>query len=324
MEPDVRGAPEPGGGRAATLPLAAYAWLSVAAAVATIALKTLAYWLTGSVGLLSDAVESLVNLAAAVVALIMIHIAARPPSEEHAYGFSKAEYFASGFEGALIFVAAIAIIAAAVQRLLAPVALEQLGIGLLLSGAATVVNLLVGRLLIRTGRRRNSIALEADGHHLMTDVLTSVGGHRCVAGVLLTGWQRLDPIIAIGVALNILWTGYQLLRRSALGLLDRAVPPQQRAAIGAVLARYEAEGVKFHALRTRQAAGRSFVSVHVLVPGAWTVQRGHELLEEIERDIRGALPNTVVFTHLEPVEDPASFLDGDLDREPGPITGDSR
>ncbi len=314
MEAGVREAPETGAGRAQLPPLTAYAWLSVATAVATIALKALAYWLTGSVGLLSDALESLVNLAAAVVALSMIHIAVRPPSEEHAYGFSKAEYFASGFEGALIFVAAIAIVAAAVERLHAPRALEQLNVGLLLSGLATVLNLVVARVLIRTGRRRNSIALEADGHHLMTDVLTSTGVIVALAAVLVTGWQWLDPIIAIAVAVNILWTGYRLLRRSALGLLDRAVPPQQRAAIGAVLARYEAQGIKFHALRTRQAAGRSFVSVHVLVPGAWSVQRGHELLEEIERDIRGTLPGTVVFTHLEPVEDPASFLDDELDR----------
>ncbi len=317
MEARVSRASQPGAGRAAMPPLAAYAWLSVAAAIATIALKALAYRLTGSVGLLSDAVESLVNLAAAVMALIMIHIAARPPSEEHAYGFSKAEYFASGFEGALIFLAAIAIVAAAVERLFAPRALEQLSIGLLLSGAATVVNLVVARVLIRIGRQRNSIALEADGHHLMTDVLTSVGIIVGLIAVLMSGWQWLDPIIAIGVALNILWTGYRLLRRSVLGLLDRAVPAQQRAAIGAVLARYEGQGIKFHALRTREAAGRSFVSVHVLVPGAWTVQRGHELLEEIERDIRSALPSAVVFTHLEPVEDPASFLDGDLDRSPG-------
>ena len=298
------------------LPLTAFAWLSVATALVTIALKTLAYWLTGSVGLLSDAVESLVNLAAAVMALVMLHVAVRPPSEEHAYGFSKAEYFASGFEGALIFLAAVAIVWTAVERIRTPQALERLDVGLLVSAAATLLNLAVARVLIRVGRRRNSIALEADGHHLMTDVLTSIGVVVALFGVLVTGWQWLDPIIAIAVALNILWTGYRLVRRSALGLLDRAVPAPQRAAIGAVLARYEAQGVKFHALRTRQAAGRSFVSVHVLVPGAWTVQRGHELLEEIERDIRTALSGAVVFTHLEPVEDPASFLDGSLDRSP--------
>jgi cation diffusion facilitator family transporter len=294
--------------------LTAFAWLAVAAAVVTITLKALAYWLTGSVGLLSDALESLVNLAAAVMALMMLQLAARPPSEEHAYGFSKAEYFSSGFEGALIFLAAIAIVVAAVERLHAPQPLQQLDIGLLISGAAAAVNLVVAQLLIRTGRRRSSIALEADGHHLMTDVWTSAGVIVALVAVLITGWQWLDPVIAIGVAINILWTGYRLLRRSALGLLDRAVPVSQRAAIGDVLSRYEAQGVKFHALRTRRAAGRSFVSVHVLVPGAWTVQRGHELLEEIERDIRVALPNAAVLTHLEPVEDPTSFLDGELDR----------
>jgi len=304
------------------VPLTAFAWLSVATAVVTIALKGLAYWLTGSVGLLSDAVESLVNLAAAVMALVMLHIAARPPSEEHAYGFSKAEYFSSGFEGALIFLAAVAIVAAAVERIRVPQALEQLDIGLLVSAAATLLNLAVARVLIGVGRRRNSIALEADGHHLMTDVLTSIGVIVALVGVLVTGWQWLDPIIAIGVALNILWTGYRLLRRSALGLLDRAIPASQRAAIGVVLAQYEVQGVKFHALRTRQAAGRSFVSMHVLVPGTWTVQRGHELLEEIERDIRAALSGAVVFTHLEPVEDPVSFLDGDLDRSPKMIGGE--
>jgi cation diffusion facilitator family transporter len=303
-----------GDGEAAPTALTVFAWLSVAAAVVTIALKALAYWLTGSVGLLSDALESLVNLAAAVMAVIMLQVAARPPSEEHAYGFSKAEYFSSGFEGALIFLAAVAIVAAAAERLTVPKPLQQLDVGLLISAAAAAINLLVARLLIRTGRRRNSIALEADGRHLMTDVWTSAGVIVALVGVLITGWQWLDPVIAIGVALNILWTGYRLLRRSALGLLDRAVPAPQRAAIGEVLSRYEAQGVKFHALRTRQAAGRSFVSVHVLVPGVWTVQHGHELLEEIERDIRAALPNAAVLTHLEPVEDPRSFLDGELDR----------
>jgi len=316
VEARVNQAQPPAPAGAATLPLTAFAWLSVATAMVTIGLKASAYWMTGSVGLLSDAVESLVNLAAALMALVMLHVAARPPSEEHAYGYSKAEYFASGFEGALIFLAAVAIVWAAVERIRAPQPLERLDIGLLVSGAATLLNLAVARVLIRVGRRRNSIALEADGHHLMTDVLTSIGVVVALFGVLVTGWQWLDPVVAIAVALNILWTGYRLLRRSALGLLDRAVPASQRAAIGAVLAQYEGQGVKFHALRTRQAAGRSFVSVHVLVPGAWTVQRGHELLEEIERDIRLALPGAVVFTHLEPVEDPASFLDGELDRLP--------
>lgn len=304
----------PAAGSAGAKPLAAYAWLSIAVAIATIALKTYAWRLTGSVGLLSDALESLVNLVAAIVALLMIQIAARPPDDDHAYGYSKAEYFASGLEGGLIFLAAAAIVVAAVQRLLAPMPLEAIGIGLAVSVIASMLNLAVGRMLIRAGRRYQSIALEADGHHLMTDVWTSAG---VVVGVLLvaaTGWLWLDPAIAIAVAINILWTGYRLLARSARGLLDQALSPADRNAIAAVLARYETRGIQFHALRTRQAAGRSFVSVHVLVPGAWTVQRGHELLEDIERDLRRTIAGATVFTHLEPIEDPVSFEDGELNR----------
>jgi cation diffusion facilitator family transporter len=244
----------------------------------------------------------------------MLQLAARPPDAEHAYGYSKAEYFASGFEGALIFLAAMAIIWTAVKRLLAPAPLEALGFGLGLSVGASALNLAVGLLLIRAGRRHNSIALEADGRHLMTDVWTSAGVVVGLLAVLMTGWVWLDPIIAIGVAINILWMGYRLLTRSARGLLDQALPAAQRAAITAVLDRYRARGLQFHALRTRQAAGRGFVSVHVLVPGAWTVQRGHDLLEELEAEVRAAVPNTTVFTHLEPIEDPASLLDRGLDR----------
>jgi cation diffusion facilitator family transporter len=244
----------------------------------------------------------------------MIHVATRPPDEEHAYGYSKAEYFASGFEGALIFLAAMAIGAAAGQRLIAPAPLEQLGVGLAISGVAAIVNLAVALILMHAGRRYNSIALEADGEHLMTDVWTSVGVIVALFAVLLTGWQWLDPLIAIAVAVNILWTGYRLLKRSALGLLDQALAPPQRAAIAQALARYQRDDLQFHALRTRRAAGRSFISVHVLVPGAWTVQRGHDLLEEIERDLRNAIPGAAVFTHLEPIEDPTSFLDRELDR----------
>jgi cation diffusion facilitator family transporter len=294
--------------------LTRFAWLSVAAALATIALKAIAWRLTGSVGLLSDAMESLVNLAAALVALTMMHVAARPADEEHAYGYSKAEYFASGLEGALIFLAAVAILWAALPRLWFPAPLEALGLGLALSVAASVLNLTVGLLLIRAGRQHQSIALEADGRHLLTDVWTSAGVAGALFAVMLTGWLWLDPAIAIAVAFYILWIGYGLLKRSALGLLDRALPPPQRAAVAAALERHRAAGVQFHALRTRQAAGRSFVSVHVLVPGAWSVQRGHDLLEQIERDLRAAVPNVSVLTHLEPVEDPASMLDRELDR----------
>ncbi|HZP86938.1 MAG TPA: cation diffusion facilitator family transporter [Burkholderiales bacterium] len=292
----------------------AYAWLSIGAAVATIGLKTLAYWLTGSVGLLSDALESLVNLAAAIIALLMIRLAARPPDEDHAFGYSKAEYFASGVEGALIFVAAAAIAVTAVRRLLSPTPLEQLGLGMAVSLLATLINLAVGVGLVRAGHRHNSIALEADGRHLLTDVWTSAGVLVGLLAVTVTGWLRLDPVIALAVAANILWTGYRLLARSARGLLDQALPAGDREAIAQVLARYEARSIRFHALRTRQAAGQSFISVHVLVPGAWTVQRGHELLEEIERDLRTTIPGAAVFTHLEPVEDPVSMQDAELHR----------
>lgn len=304
MEPRLR--------PAATATLTAFAWLSIAAALATIGLKGCAYWLTGSVGLLSDALESLVNLAAAVVALSMIRVAAWPPDEDHAYGYSKAEYFASGFEGALIVVAAIGISVAAVQRLLVPAPLEQLGLGLLVSGAASAINLAVGVMLVRAGERHGSIALEADGRHLLTDVWTSAGVIVGLLAVMATGWAWLDPLIALGVAVNIVWTGYRLLERSARGLLDQALPPAQRDLIGGVLRAYEARGLQFHALRTRRAAGRSFISVHVLVPGQWSVQAGHELLEQIERELRAAVPGSSVLTHLEPIEDPASHLDRDL------------
>lgn len=291
-----------------------FAWLSIAAAIATIALKTIAWWITDSVGLLSDALESIVNLAAATLTLVLLSVAARPPDDEHAYGYSKAEYFASGFEGTLILVAAAAIAWAAGERLLNPQPLEAVGAGLAVSVVASAINLGVARVLLKAGREHGSIALEADAHHLMTDVWTSVGVVVGVAAVALTGWQRLDPILALAVAANIVWMGVQLVRRSVLGLLDRAVPAEARHAIEGVLARHRDQGIAFHALRTRQAAGRSFVSVHVLVPGAWTVQRGHDVLEEIDADIRAVLPNASVFTHLEPREDPASYRDIPLDR----------
>jgi len=302
-------------GLAATGTLAAFAWLSIVTAMATIALKGGAYWLTGSVGLLSDAMESLVNLAAAVVALLMIRVAARPADEDHAYGYSKAEYFASGFEGALIIVAAFAIAVTAVQRLFAPAPIEQLGLGLLVSGVASALNLAVGLLLLRAGRQHDSIALEADGRHLLTDVWTSAGVIGALLAVMATGWLWLDPVIALAVAANIVWTGYRLISRSALGLLDQALPAEQRARLARVLGTYEPRGVQFHALRTRRAAGRSFVSVHVLVPGHWSVQRGHDLLEEIERELRAAVRGASVMTHLEPIEDPVSHLDYGLDRD---------
>ena len=294
--------------------LARFAWLSIAAAVTTIAMKTVAWRMTGSVGLLSDALESVVNLVAAIMTLLMVTLAARPPDEEHAYGHSKAEYFSSIVEGALILVAALAIAWAATDRLLHPQPLEQAGLGLVVSAGASLVNLVVARVLFAAGRLHRSIALEADAHHLMTDVWTSVGVLAGIGVVAATGWTMLDPLVAIGVAINIVWTGVQLIRRSALGLLDTALPEGERALLQQVLDRHDAAYVRFHAVRTRQAGARRFVSMHVLVPGDWTVTRGHRLLEQIEAEIRAALPGSTVLTHLEAMEDPASWEDQGLDR----------
>ena len=294
--------------------LTRYAWLSIAAALVTIGLKSAAYLITGSVGLLSDALESLVNLVAAIMALAMLTIAVRPPDEEHAYGHEKAEYFSSGFEGALILVAAATIILSAIPRLINPQPIEQVGLGLAVSVVASLINFGVARVLKRAGQRYNSITLEADAAHLMTDVWTSVGVVAAVALVAVTGWVRLDPLIALAVAANIIWSGVHLLRRSALGLMDTALPEDQREAVLSIQKRYAAEGIQFHALRTREAGARAFVSMHVLVPGEWTVRRGHALLESVEADVRQALPTATVFTHLEPLEDPVSWDDTQLSR----------
>ena len=291
-----------------------YAWLSIAAAIATILLKGWAWWLTGSVGLLSDAMESFVNLAAAVVALGVLALAAEPEDAEHAYGHNKAEYFSSAFEGFLILVAAGAIIYTAAERLLSPQPLEAVGLGLVVSVVASGVNLAVARVLLRVGREFRSITLEADAHHLLTDVWTSVGVIAGVGLVWLTGWLWLDPLIAIAVAINILWMGWSLLKRSADGLMDVSIPAEELQAIEAILADYEAQGLKFHALRTRQAGSRAFVMLHVLVPGDWTVQVGHDWCEGIEGDIRRRLAHAHVTTHLEPREDPLSLADQSLDR----------
>jgi cation diffusion facilitator family transporter len=291
-----------------------YAWLSIGAALATIALKSVAWWLTGSVGLLSDALESLVNLAGALMALAMLSLAEQPEDENHAYGHGKAEYFSSGFEGLLILLAAIAIGVAAVERLLHPQPVEQLGIGLAVSVIASIINFVTARILLTAGHQYRSITLEADAHHLMTDVWTSAGVIVGVGAVGLTGWLWLDPVLALLVAANIVWTGWRLLQRSADGLMDIALPPEQHQTVVMVLDGYRQQGIDYHALRTRQSGARSFVEVHVLVPGAWTVQRGHDLLEKLEADIRMALPHASVFTHLEPLEDPASHNDIRLDR----------
>ena len=297
-----------------TQKLTQYAWLSIATAVSTIALKTVAYVLTGSVGLFSDAVESLVNLVGAVMALSMLIVAARPADEDHTYGHSKAEYFSSGVEGTLILIAALSIAAAAVRRLLVPQPLEQVGIGLGVSAAASVINLAVAIILMRAAKQHHSITLEANAQHLFTDVWTSVGVIAAVAAVAATGWLHLDPIVAMLVAGNILWTGTRIVRRSILGLMDTALPPEELVAVKAALDVHLSDGIEYHALRTRQSGARRFVSFHVLVPGEWTVHRGHELLEDLEARIRAVVPNVTVFTHLESLDDPSSWDDQHLDR----------
>ena len=294
--------------------LTRFAWLSIAAALMTIGLKTTAYYITGSVGLLSDAVESLVNLVGGIMALAMLTLAAKPADEDHAYGHTKAEYFSSGVEGSLILLAAVSIGFAGVHRLLTPQPLQALGMGLLVSVAASLVNLGVALLILRAGKKHNSITLEANAHHLLTDVWTSVGVLAGVGLVALTKWNWLDPVVALLVAVNIIWTGVGIVRRSIGGLMDAALSPADVATVRKVLTDYEKTGIQFHALLSRQAGARKFISMHVLVPGDWTVQRGHELLDRIEADICRQLTDAVVFTHLESLDDPASWDDQSLER----------
>lgn len=276
--------------------------LSVAAALVTIAMKVIAAWLTGSVGLLSDALESGVNFVAAVVGLIALRVAAKPADYNHQFGHGKAEYLSAAVEGTMIFVAATAILWSSVDRLVHPQPVEQPGIGLALSTAASVVNLAVGLALIRAGRRHRSITLVADGNHLLTDVWTSVGVLAGVGLVVLTGWDVLDPVVAILVALNILRIGYGLVKQSVISMLDVVLPQEDVAAVDAVLERYRQGGsVVILPPRTRQAGRQRFVYLTVRVPGDWTVRAGHDLLDRLEADLRDALPGTTVFTHLEPI-----------------------
>ena len=287
-----------------------YAWLSLAAAAVTIVLKALAWHVTGSVGLLSDALEALINFAAALLALSMLRLAATPPDARHPYGRFKAEYFASGAEGALIVFAALSIAFAAAPRLAAPQPLDAPALGIALSLIATAVNLFVALRLISVGKRLHSIALEADGHHLMTDVWTSVGVVAGVALVAATGWLILDPLIALAVAVHIVWTGFGLMRRSFAGLLDAAIPAAELAEIEKIFSEYRRRyGVEFHALLTRQAGGRRFISFHLLVPDAWPVDRAHSLSEEIEERIRSLVPHAITLSHIEPISQPASYDD---------------
>jgi cation diffusion facilitator family transporter len=292
----------------------AYITLSIGAALVTMALKFASYGITDSISLFSDAAESGVNLIAALFALWALTLAARPADYTHAFGHSKAEYFSSALEGILVLVAAVSIITAAVPRFFHPQPLAQIEMGLGLSIVAAAINGGVAWVLLRAGRRLRSITLRADAHHLLTDVWTSVGVVAGLVLVKLTGWQLLDPILAVLVALNIAWVGIHLLRETADGLMDAALPDAEQAEIQAVLDDYRKRGIAFHALRTRVAGSRSFVSLHVLVPGEWTIQQGHDLCEEIEQKIRHAVHHTHVTTHLEPINDPSSWYDEPLDR----------
>ncbi|MEO7588407.1 MAG: cation diffusion facilitator family transporter [Arachnia sp.] len=289
--------------------LSIFGWLAVAAALVTIALKTGAWWVTGSVGLLSDAAESVVNLVAAVVALVALKVAAKPADKNHHFGHSKAEYFSAAVEGIMIFLAAAIIIVFAVQRLLAPQGLTEVGLGLLISLVAAAVNGVVAVVLLRAARQYRSITLKADGQHLMTDLWTSVGVVVGVSLVWLTGWNWLDPVVAIGVGINILWTGYRLVKESTDGLMDISLPQQDNARLREILASHAGEGIDFHAVRTRESGARQFMEMHMLVPGAWTVQEGHDAMEDLIDEINAEFPDLRVTGHLEPIEDPRSYED---------------
>ena len=289
--------------------LTRFAWLSIAAAILTISLKAGAWVMTGSVGLLSDAAESVVNLVAAVVALIALRVAIRPATERFLYGRAKAEYFSAAVEGAMIFVAAAVILVSAVERFLNPQPLENVGWGLAISVFASLINGGVALVLLRAGRRHNSITLRADGKHLMTDVVTSAGVLVGVGLVVLTGWDRLDPVVAFLVGVNIIVTGIGLLTESVSGLLDKALPDEEHEVITEILRRRTDDTVTFHGLQTREAGQEKYMNVHVLVPDDWTVKRGHDYIEDLEHELMGAMPALRVLTHLEPISDPASYED---------------
>jgi cation diffusion facilitator family transporter len=286
-----------------------YAWLSLATSIVTIVLKFGAYYLTGSIGMLSDAVEAVVNIVAALVALGVLTYAEEKPDREHNFGHEKAQYFSSGIEGALIFVAAGAIVWSAIPRLANPQAIEQVGAGLALSVVAGIANAVCAWVMLRAARTHRSITLEADARHLLTDVWTTAGVFAGVVLVQVTGYLRLDPLIALAVAVQILWTGWHLMARSFEGLMDRAVPDDDRAVITAVLDTLRHQGCDFHALRTRVAGAKSFVDVHVLVPGSMSVQAGHDIVEALEAEVRAKLPHVEMLIHLEPLEDPRSWDD---------------
>ena len=303
-----------------TRDLSPYAWLSIAAAIVTIALKTGAWALTGSVGLLSDAAESIVNLAAAIVALIALKAVVRPADSKYTYGRSKAEYFSAAVEGAMIFVAAAAIMVMSVERFIHPRPLEHIGVGVAISLVAAVVNGVVGFVLLRAGKRYGSITLEADGKHLFTDVVTSAGVLIGIALVALTGWERLDPIVGFLVGVNIVVTGTRLISKSIQGLMDHTLPESENATLVSILQSHSSDEVQFHGLQTRVAGQGRYANVDALVPGGWTVAEGHRFIEQIETEMEAALPGLVVVTHIEPIEDPESYQDIPVGEIPVPHT----
>ena len=293
--------------------LTRYALLSIVASIVVIALKVVAWRVSGSVGLLSDAAESTVNVVAAVGAFIALKVASRPADADHNFGHTKAEYFSAVFEGVMIVVASAFIIVAAVDRLLNPSGLESVGLGLAISVVATVIIAGVGLVLIRAGRAHRSLTLEADGKHLMTDVWTTAGVVVGVLLVALTGWLALDPLIAIAVAVNILVVGGRLVWQSGAGLMDTALPDDDRAVLDAVLDRWRADDIDFHDVRTREAGHERFLQLHMLVPGEWSVQRGHDLVERVERELVASLEHLHVTIHLEPIGDPRAYESWRLD-----------
>jgi cation diffusion facilitator family transporter len=286
-----------------------YAWLSIAAAVATITMKTIAWRVTGSVGLLSDAAESVVNLAAAILALAMLTVAARPPDSGHQFGHDKAEYFSAAVEGILIFVAAVIIIISAADRLMNPRQLESLSVGVIISAVASVINGGVGTILLRAGKAQRSPTLVADGKHLWTDVATSVGVIIGIVLVWVTHWSILDPIIALAVGVNIIVTGIKLVRDSTQGLMDATLPESENTAIADILAGFTNHDVHFHGLRTRLSGSQRFAVVDMLVPGQWTVRRSHDLIENVQQKLDEAFPGIQIQVHLEPKEDPRAYDD---------------
>ncbi|MBK1613738.1 cation diffusion facilitator family transporter [Rubrivivax gelatinosus] len=296
--------------------VSSYLKISIAVAIATIALKTGAWWISGSVSLLSDAIESLVNLAGAMFALAMVTYAARPADEEHPYGHHKAEYFSSGFEGVLIFVAALAIVWAAVQRLLHPQPLEALGWGLLLSVVSSVLNGVLAWTMMSKARAVGSMALEGDARHLFTDVWTSAGVVIGLSLVHFTGWLWLDPVLAIIVALNILREGASLVWRSASGLLDEALEPAVIGQVEKTLAGFAGQPIRFDHVVTRRAGQRRFVDLHLHVPGNWTLARAAEVRGEVERALMAAVPGLRASIQLLPSDAEALALPGQEDPQP--------